>query len=71
MSIGLRPYPAPGGLLPWAESNEGGAVQFLAELCDGTLEPWALPRSTPKSPPAERSADVHTVPHVVRRARRS
>ncbi|MBT2469553.1 SMI1/KNR4 family protein [Streptomyces sp. ISL-66] len=22
---------------------EGGVVQFLAELCDGTLEPWALP----------------------------
>ncbi|MFE0450982.1 SMI1/KNR4 family protein [Streptomyces sp. NPDC058914] len=74
MSIGLRPYPAPGGLLPWAESDEGdkflwstsgddpeqwlvtvasrnggwwhyegGAVQFLAEYCDGTLEPWALP----------------------------
>lgn len=74
MSIGLRPHPAPGGLLPWAESNEGdkflwsatgddpqgwlvtiasrnggwwhyegGAVQFLAEYCDGTLEPWALP----------------------------
>ncbi|MFJ3728928.1 SMI1/KNR4 family protein [Streptomyces sp. NPDC090045] len=21
---------------------EGGAVQFLAELCDGTLEPWGL-----------------------------
>jgi hypothetical protein len=74
MSIGLRPHPAPGGLLPWAESNEGdkflwttvgdgpqqwpvtiasrnggwwhyegGAVQFLAEYCEGTLEPWALP----------------------------
>ncbi|MFE9623595.1 SMI1/KNR4 family protein [Streptomyces sp. NPDC006527] len=74
MSIGLRPHPAPGGLLPWAESDEGdkflwstsgdvpeqwlvtvasrnggwwnyegGAVQFLAEYCDGTLEPWALP----------------------------
>ncbi|MFD7688118.1 SMI1/KNR4 family protein [Streptomyces sp. NPDC059781] len=74
MSIGLRPHPAPGGLLPWAESNEGdkllwttdgtdprqwsvtvasrnggwwhyegGAVQFLAEYCDGGLEPWGLP----------------------------
>jgi hypothetical protein len=74
MSIGLPPHPAPGGLLPWAESNQGdmflwtttgegpgewlvtvasrngewwhyagGAVQFLAELCDGTLEPWGLP----------------------------
>lgn len=67
---GVPPHPAPGGLLPWAESDEsdtfawrttggtpqewcvtvaghgggwwhyeGGAVQFLAELCDGTLEP--------------------------------
>ncbi|MTE18979.1 SMI1/KNR4 family protein [Streptomyces sp. TRM43335] len=74
MSVGLRPYPAPGGLLPWAYSNEGdtflwntvgsdpdrwrvtvasrnggwwhyegGALQFLAEYCDGTLEPWELP----------------------------
>ncbi|MGY0058859.1 SMI1/KNR4 family protein [Streptomyces sp. LZ34] len=74
MTAGLRPYPVPGGLLPWAESNQGdmflwtttgddprewlvtvashnggwwhyagGAVQFLAELCDGTLEPWELP----------------------------
>lgn len=74
MTAGLRLYPAPGGLLPWAESNQGdmflwsttgdgpqdwlvtvashnggwwhyagGAVQFLAELCDGTLEPWELP----------------------------
>ncbi|MFD8020780.1 SMI1/KNR4 family protein [Streptomyces lavendulae] len=72
------PYPAPSGLLPWAESYEGdrflwssieggprqwrvtiasrnggwwhyegGAVQFLAELCDGTLEPWALPLVRP------------------------
>ena len=82
MSIGLRPHPAPGGLLPWAESNEGdkflwstpgddpqqrlvtiasrnggwwhyegGAVQFLAELCDGTLEPWALPPVAPEVTP--------------------
>ncbi|MGW0731177.1 SMI1/KNR4 family protein [Streptomyces sp. NPDC002851] len=83
MSIGLRPHPAPGGLLPWAESNEGdqllwtttgdspqqwlvtvasrnggwwhyeggGAVQFLAELCDGTLEPWALPSIDPEVTP--------------------
>ncbi|MDW6060293.1 SMI1/KNR4 family protein [Streptomyces sp. FXJ1.4098] len=74
MTAGLRLHPAPGGLLPWAESNQGdmflwsttgdgpqdwlvtvashnggwwhyagGAVQFLAELCDGTLEPWELP----------------------------
>ncbi|MEU9182952.1 hypothetical protein AB0C90_40530 [Streptomyces sp. NPDC048550] len=27
---------------PWWH-YEGGMVQFLAELCDGTLEPWALP----------------------------
>lgn len=82
MSIGLRPHPAPGGLLPWAESNEGdkflwsttgdspqqwlvtiasrnggwwhyqgGAVQFLAEYCDGTLEPWALPPVDPEVTP--------------------
>ncbi|MDT0545755.1 SMI1/KNR4 family protein [Streptomyces lonegramiae] len=75
MTAGLRLYPAPGGLLPWGDSNQGdmflwsttgdgpgewlvtvashnggwwhyagGAVQFLAELCDGTLEPWELPR---------------------------
>ncbi|MDI6103776.1 hypothetical protein QLQ12_34695 [Actinoplanes sp. NEAU-A12] len=79
MSIGLRPHPAPGGLLPWAESNQGdvflwtttgagpdewpvtvasrnlawwhyagGAVQFLAELVTGTLEPWAIPRLRPE-----------------------
>ncbi|WP_330309837.1 MULTISPECIES: SMI1/KNR4 family protein [unclassified Streptomyces] len=73
-ALGLLAHPAPGGLLPWAESNEsdkfmwsttgatpqdwivtvasrsggwwhysGGSVQFLAEYCDGTLEPWALP----------------------------
>nr|WP_245730082.1 hypothetical protein [Micromonospora pallida] len=78
MSIGLRPYPAPGGLLPWAQSNQGdiflwtttgpgpdewpvtvasrnlgwwhymgGAVQFLAELVDGTLQPWELPPVRP------------------------
>lgn len=78
-STDLRlPYPAPSGLLPWAESYEGdrflwsaiesspqqwrvtiasrsggwwhyegGVVQFLAELCDGTLEPWALPAIGP------------------------
>ncbi|MFD0380262.1 SMI1/KNR4 family protein [Streptomyces sp. NPDC059525] len=71
--LGLHAYPAPGGLLPWSESDEsdkfmwstagetpqewfvtvagrggawwhyeGGAVQFLAELCDSTLEPWGL-----------------------------
>ncbi|MER5765062.1 SMI1/KNR4 family protein [Streptomyces sp. NPDC002082] len=27
---------------------EGGVVQFLAELCDGTLEPWALPPVSPE-----------------------
>ncbi|WP_234314255.1 MULTISPECIES: hypothetical protein [unclassified Streptomyces] len=27
---------------------EGGMVQFLAELCDGTLDPWALPRVDPE-----------------------
>ncbi|WP_437074332.1 SMI1/KNR4 family protein [Streptomyces sp. enrichment culture] len=26
MSIGLRPHPAPGGLLPWAGSNEGDVL---------------------------------------------
>jgi hypothetical protein len=71
--LGLPSHPAPGGLLPWSESDEGdkfmwttagetpqewfvtvagrggawwhyegGAVQFLAELCDSTLEPWGL-----------------------------
>ncbi|GGW43031.1 SMI1/KNR4 family protein [Streptomyces xantholiticus] len=80
--IGLRAHPAPGGLLPWAESDEsdkfmwsttgdspqdwivtvasrgggwwhyaGGAVQFLAEYCDGTLEPWALPPVAPEVTP--------------------
>lgn len=79
MSIGLRPHPAPGGLLPWAESNQGdfflwtttgagpddwpvtvasrngdwwhytgGAVQFLAELVDGTLHWWGLPPVRPE-----------------------
>ncbi|MFB6837579.1 SMI1/KNR4 family protein [Streptomyces sp. NPDC056361] len=82
MSIGLRPHPAPGGLLPWAESNEGdkflwsttgdspeqwlvtiasrnggwwhyegGAVQFLAEYCNGTLDPWGLPPIDPEVTP--------------------
>ncbi|MFI5672935.1 hypothetical protein [Streptomyces sp. NPDC051704] len=71
--LGLQAYPAPGGLLPWSESDEsdkfmwstagetpqewfvtvvgrggawwhykGGALQFLAELCDSTPEPWGL-----------------------------
>ncbi|MFR9794351.1 SMI1/KNR4 family protein [Streptomyces sp. MS06] len=73
MSMGLPPHPAPGGLLPWADSEQGdlflwsttgdapddwpvvvaprdhpwwqyagGAVQFLADLADGTLAPWGL-----------------------------
>ncbi|MFG2819889.1 SMI1/KNR4 family protein [Kitasatospora sp. NPDC048365] len=72
-------YPTPGGLLPWATSNQGdfflwstspagpaswtvtvasrsgswwhysgGAVQFLADLVSGALEPWALPRVRPE-----------------------
>jgi hypothetical protein len=80
--LGLVPHPAPGGLLPWAESNEsdkllwrtspdgpqdwtvtvasrsggwwhydGGAVQFLAEYADGTLEPWGLPPLDPAVTP--------------------
>ncbi|MFJ7779678.1 hypothetical protein [Streptomyces yangpuensis] len=32
---------------PWWH-YEGGVVQFLAELCDGTLEPWALPPVKPR-----------------------
>ncbi|MFI8388003.1 hypothetical protein [Streptomyces sp. NPDC085540] len=32
---------------PWWH-YEGGMVQFLAELCDGTLEPWALPPVKPE-----------------------
>ncbi|MGE7439754.1 SMI1/KNR4 family protein [Kitasatospora sp. NPDC001175] len=75
LTVPLHPYPAPGGLLPWAGSTQGdfflwttspadprewtvtvasrssvwwhytgGAVQFLAELVGGVLEPWALPR---------------------------
>ncbi|MFI5666609.1 hypothetical protein [Streptomyces sp. NPDC051704] len=31
---------------PWWH-YAGGTVQFLAELCDGTLEPWALPPVRP------------------------
>ncbi|MCX4628346.1 hypothetical protein [Streptomyces sp. NBC_01443] len=31
---------------PWWH-YAGGTAQFLAELCDGTLEPWALPRVRP------------------------
>ncbi len=72
MSLGIPPYPAPGGLLPWTDTDggdlflwittgepddwtvtvatrggdwwhyQGGAVQFLAELMDDTLEPWEL-----------------------------
>lgn len=72
--VPLEVYPAPGGLLPWACSNQGdyflwttspagpqewtvtvasrngdwwhyagGAVQFVADLVSGALEPWALP----------------------------
>ncbi|MFJ8443370.1 hypothetical protein [Kitasatospora griseola] len=75
----MHPYPAPGGLLPWAASSQGdfflwttspagpedwtvtvasrnggwwhytgGAVQFLADLVSGALEPWALPRVRPE-----------------------
>ncbi|MFK0017179.1 hypothetical protein [Streptomyces sp. NPDC091027] len=33
--------------VPWWH-YEGGMVQFLAELCDGTLEPWALPPVKPR-----------------------
>jgi hypothetical protein len=75
LAVPLRPFPAPGGLLPWAGSSQGdfflwstgpadpaewtvtvasrssvwwhytgGAVQFLAELVGGAVEPWALPR---------------------------
>lgn len=73
MSLGMRPHPAPGGLLPrtgteggdlflWITTGapddwpvtvatrggewwhyRGGAVHFLAELVDGTLEPWEIP----------------------------
>ncbi|WP_406083604.1 hypothetical protein [Streptomyces virginiae] len=32
---------------PWWH-YEGGMVQFLAELCDGTLDPWALPQVRPE-----------------------
>ncbi|MFE2142662.1 hypothetical protein ACFXA3_13105 [Streptomyces sp. NPDC059456] len=32
---------------PWWH-YEGGMVQFLAELCDGTLERWALPTVRPE-----------------------
>ncbi|MFB9558205.1 SMI1/KNR4 family protein [Streptomyces roseoviridis] len=72
--VPLRPYPAPGGVLPWATSLQGdfflwstspagpgewtvtvasrsggwwhysgGAVQFLADLVTGAVEPWGLP----------------------------
>ncbi|MGA5412586.1 SMI1/KNR4 family protein [Streptomyces pseudogriseolus] len=80
--LGLTAYPAPGGLLPWSESDEsdkfmwstvgedprewdvtvatrggawwryeGGAVQFLAELCDGSVEPWGLREFDPEVTP--------------------
>ncbi|MEU4356260.1 hypothetical protein [Streptomyces virginiae] len=32
---------------PWWH-YESGMVQFLAELCEGTLEPWALPPVRPE-----------------------
>ncbi|WP_285740894.1 SMI1/KNR4 family protein [Kitasatospora phosalacinea] len=79
LAVPMRPYPAPGGLLPWGGSNQGdfflwttdpagpegwivtvasrngdwwhytgGAVQFLADLVSGALEPWALPRVRPE-----------------------
>ncbi|WP_258054110.1 hypothetical protein [Streptomyces sp. INR7] len=32
---------------PWWH-YEGGMVQFLAELCAGVLEPWALPPVKPE-----------------------
>ncbi|MFF3071339.1 SMI1/KNR4 family protein [Kitasatospora sp. NPDC057936] len=75
LDVPLHPYPAPGGLLPWAGSHQGdlflwttdpagpeewtvtvasrssvwwhytgGAVQFLADLVTGAVEPWALPK---------------------------
>ncbi|KQV14586.1 MULTISPECIES: hypothetical protein [unclassified Kitasatospora] len=78
LAVPLHPYPAPGGLLPWASSNSGdlflwttseagpaewtvtvasrssawwhytgGAVQFLADLVGGRVEPWALPTVSP------------------------
>ncbi|MEK2490444.1 SMI1/KNR4 family protein [Kitasatospora purpeofusca] len=78
LAVPLHPYPAPGGLLPWAGSNQGdvflwttspvgpqewtvtvasrssvwwhytgGAVQFLADLVTGAVEPWALPEVRP------------------------
>ncbi|MEU0215910.1 SMI1/KNR4 family protein [Streptomyces sp. NPDC006265] len=79
LAVPLHPYPAPGGLLPWASSNEGdhflwttlggpdrwtvtvasrnggwwhytgGAVQFLADLVSGVLEPWGLPPLRPEA----------------------
>lgn len=79
LAVPLQPYPAAGGLLPWATSNEGdiflwktgpadprewtctvasrnggwwhyagGAVQFLADLVSGVLEPWGLPSVRPE-----------------------
>lgn len=79
LAVPMHPYPAPGGLLPWAVSNQGdyflwttrpagpqewtvtvasrngawwhytgGAVQFLADLVSGVLDPWALPPVRPE-----------------------
>jgi hypothetical protein len=79
LAVPMHPYPAPGGLLPWATSNQGdyflwttgpngpqtwtvtvasrngvwwhyggGAVQFVADLVSGVLEPWALPTVRPE-----------------------
>ncbi|MET7692806.1 SMI1/KNR4 family protein [Streptomyces sp. NPDC005483] len=79
LAVPLQPYPAAGGLLPWAASNEGdiflwetgptasrewtvtvasrnggwwhytgGAVQFVADLVSGALEPWGLPSVQPE-----------------------
>ncbi|GAV38838.1 SMI1/KNR4 family protein [Streptomyces acidiscabies] len=36
MSIGLRPHPAPGGLLPWASSLSGDVFLWT------TAEPWLV-----------------------------
>ncbi|NGN68269.1 SMI1/KNR4 family protein [Streptomyces sp. A7024] len=40
MSCGLRPHPAPGGLLPWAESNEGD--MFLWTTTGPTPQQWRV-----------------------------
>ncbi|MET8568979.1 SMI1/KNR4 family protein [Streptomyces sp. NPDC004783] len=80
--LGLSAHPAPGGLLPWSESDEGdkfmwsttgdspqewivtvagrggawwhyegGAVQFLADLCAQSVEPWGLRLFEPEVTP--------------------